>query len=124
MKRYTDEQLAHIIAFIQSPHITTGIPFGERKLELNGGEKITVPDIIDNMIHLRIVAQYLVYCEETSEGDGFKPSATSSLLTILQKCTASTRKSLADLDETSSDVATALDQLHTMCDEMTTFGQC
>ena len=54
MKRYTDDQLAHFIAFIQSPHITTDIPFGERNLKLSSGEKITVPDVIRNIIPSRI----------------------------------------------------------------------
>jgi hypothetical protein len=62
IKWYTDEQLTHFIAFIQSPHITTDISFGEQKLELNNGEKITVPDVIRNMIHSRIITQYLAYC--------------------------------------------------------------
>jgi hypothetical protein len=75
------------------------------------------------MIHLRIVAQYLVYCEDTTDGDGFKPLAPSSLLAILQECILSTRHSLAGLDETSSDGATAFDQLRTMCDKIGTDGQ-
>jgi hypothetical protein len=105
-------------------YLSTRLLFGERKLELNLDEKITVPDVIRNMIHSSIVVQYLAYCEEATDRYGFKPLATSSLLTILQKCIASIRKSLAGLDETSSDGATAFDQLRTMCDEMTTYGQC
>lgn len=123
IKRYTDEQLAHFIAFIQSPHITTDIPFGERKLKLSSGEKVTVPDVIRNIIPSRIVAQYLAYCEETIDAEEFKPLAPSSLFAILQKCTASTRKSLAGLDNFSSDEATAFDQLRAMCDEMATYGK-
>jgi hypothetical protein len=76
------------------------------------------------MIHLRIIAQYLVYCEETTEGGGFKPPASSPLLATLQKCIMSTRRSLAGLHETLSDGATAFDQLRTVCNEMGTHGQC
>jgi hypothetical protein len=50
IERYTEEQLAHFIAFIQSPHITTDMPFGERKLKLSSGEKLVVPDVIRNII--------------------------------------------------------------------------
>jgi hypothetical protein len=124
IKRYTDVQLAHLLTGMQSPHITTDIPFGERKLKLNGGETITVPDVIRKMIHLRIVAQHIMFCEETTDGDEFKPLAPSSLLASLKKCTASARRSLAGLGNTSSDGATAFDQLRTMCDEMATYGQC
>jgi hypothetical protein len=76
----------------------TDIPFGERKLKLTSGEKLVVPDVIRNIIPTRIVSQYLAYCKETIDGNDFKPLAPSSLFAILQKCTASTRKSLAGLD--------------------------
>jgi hypothetical protein len=123
VQRYTEEQLAHFITFIQSPHITTDIPFGERKLKLSNGEKITVPDIIRNIIPSRIVSQYLVYCKETTDANEFTPLAASSLFAILQKCGASTRKSLAGLDNFSCDGSTAFDQLRNLCDEMATFGK-
>ena len=122
VERYTDDQLAHFIGFIQSPHITTDIPFGERKLKMSNGEKVVVPDVIRNIIPSRIVSQYLAYCKETVDGNNFKPLASSSLFAILRKCSASTRKSLAGLDNFSSDGATAFDQLRKLGDEMATFG--
>ena len=122
VERYTDDQLAHFIGFIQSPHITTDIPFGERKLKMSNGEKVVVPDVIRNIIPSRIVSQYLAYCKETIDGSNFKPLASSSLFAVLHKCGASTRKSLAGLDNFSSDGATAFDQLRKLCDEMATFG--
>ncbi len=123
VERYTEDQLAHFIAFIQSPHITTDMPFGERKLKLSNGDQVVVPDVIRNIIPSRIVSQYLAYCKETIDENDFKPLATSSLFAILQNCTASTRKSLAGLDNFSSDGATAFDQLRKLCDEMATFGK-
>ncbi len=50
VQRYTEKQLVHFILFIQSPHITTDMPFGERKLKLSNGENVIVPDIIRNII--------------------------------------------------------------------------
>ncbi|CAF4734565.1 unnamed protein product, partial [Rotaria sp. Silwood2] len=97
------------------------MPSGERKLKLSSGEKLVVPDVIRNIIPSRIVSQYLAYCKETIDGNDFKPLASSSLFAILQKCTASTRKSLAGLDNFSSGGATAFDQLRKLCDEMATF---
>lgn len=99
------------------------MPFGERKLKLSNGEKIIVPDVIRNAIPTRIVSQYLAYCDETIATDEFKPLATSSLFAILQKCSASTRKSLAGLDNFSSDGSTAFDQLQNLCDDMISFGK-
>ena len=122
IERYTKEQIIHFITFIQSPHITTDMPFGEKKLKLSNAEKLIVPDVIRNAIPSRIVAQYLAYCEETIDGNHFKPLASSTLFAILQKCKASTRKSLAGLDNFSSDGATAFDQLRELCDELAMFG--
>ncbi|CAF3596190.1 unnamed protein product [Rotaria socialis] len=89
----------------------------------NSGEKAVAPDGIRNIIPSRIVSQYLAYCNETIGGSNFKPLAPSSLLAILQKCAASTRKSLAGLDNFSSDGGTAFDQLRKLCDEIATFGK-
>ena len=99
------------------------MPFGERKLKLSNGEKIIVLDVIRNAIPTRIVSQYLAYCDETIATDEFKPLATSSLFAILQKCSASTRKSLAGLDNFSSDGSTAFDQLQNLCDDMISLGK-
>ncbi len=124
MERYTERQLTHFIQFIQSPHITTDMPFGERKLKLSTGEKIIVPDVIRNIIPSRIVSQYLAYCQETADTDDFKPLGPSSLFAILKKCGATTRKSLAGLDNFSCDGSTAFDQLRNLCDELATYGEC
>lgn len=123
VERYTEKQVAHFITFIQSPHITSDIPFGERKLVMSTGETLIVPDVIRNIIPTRIISQYLAYCGETINGNEFKPLAAASLFAILEKCSASTRKSLAGLDNFSSDGATAFDQLQKLCDEMATLGQ-
>ena len=92
VERYYDDQLAHFIGFIQSPHITTDIPFGERKLKMSNGEKVMVRDVIRNISPSKIVSQYLAYCKDTVDGDNFKPLASSSLFAILTKFSASTRK--------------------------------
>lgn len=90
---------------------------------MSNGETLIVPDVIRNIIPTRIVSQYLAYCEETINGNEFKPLGASSLFAILEKCSAATRKSLAGLDNFSSDGATAFDQLRKLCDEMATLGQ-
>ena len=92
-------------------------------MKLSTGELIFVPDVIRNAIPTRIVSQYLVYCKETITTDDFKPLATSSLFAILHKRSASTRRSLAGLDNFSSDGSTAFDQLQNLCDEMIGLGK-
>ena len=122
VERFTENQLAHFITFIQSPHITTDMPFGERKLRLSNGEQVIVPDVIRNAIPSRIVSQYLAFCKETIDEDSFKPLHSSSLFAILRNCSASIRKSLAGLDNFSSDGSNAFDQLAKLCDEIAALG--
>ena len=124
VERFTENQLAHFIAFIQSPHITTDMPFGERKLRLSNGEQVIVPDVIRNAIPSRIVSQYLAFCRETVDENSFKPLHSSSLFAVLRNCSASMRKSLAGLDNFSSDGSNAFDQLGKICDEIATLGNC
>ena len=122
-QRYTEQQLAHFINFVQSPHIITDMPFGERTIKLSSGQKIAVSHVIRNTILSRIVARYLAYCEEAGETKGFKPLALSSLFPILSKCGASTRKSLTGLDNFSCDDSIAFDQLRDLCDEMVIYDE-
>jgi hypothetical protein len=122
VQRYTEKQLSHFITFIQSPHITTDMPFGERTLKLSNGESITVPDVIRNIVPSRIISQYFAYCKETIDDDDFQPLGASSLFAILKKCSASMRKSLAGLDTFSCDGSTAFDQLQNLCDDMAVYG--
>lgn len=124
IQRYTEKQLTHFITFIESPHITTDMPFGERKIKLSDGESIIVPDVIRNIIPSRIISQYYAYCKETISDDEFQPLGSSSLFAILSKCRASMRKSLAGLDSFSCDGSTAFDQLQSLCDDMVVYGTC
>lgn len=88
------QQLDHFLSFITSPHLVQDLPFGERILELSSGKNITVPNVIRTMIPERIVTQYTQYCTETN----FKALSRSTLLRILEECSASVRKSLQGLD--------------------------
>lgn len=124
VQRYTEKQLTHFITFLESPHITTDMPFGERKIKLSDGESIIVPDVIRNIIPSRIISQYYAYCKETIDDDEFQPLGSSSLFAILNKCSASMRKSLAGLDTFSCDGSTAFDQLQNLCDDMVVYGVC
>ena len=88
------QQLDHFLGFITSPHLVQDLPFGEKTLELSSGKLIAVPNVIRTMIPQRIVTQYIQYCTETN----FKALSRSTLLRILQECSASVRKSLQGLD--------------------------
>ena len=120
--RYTDAQVDHFIEYILSPHITTDLPFGEKKISLSTGEIITVPNNIRNLIPARIIRQYHLFCTETC-ANIFKPLSTSVLYEILDGCSASTRKSLQGLDYFSAEGSTAFDNLMKIADELLLTGE-
>lgn len=85
------KQLDHFLDFIISAHIVhCDLPFGEKTLKLSSKEEIAVPNVIRTLITERIVQQYNAFCCES----GFVPMARSTLIAILNVCSASTRNSL------------------------------
>jgi hypothetical protein len=119
--RYDDEQIAHFVEFITSPHISTDLPFGQKILKLSTGEQIEIPNVIPNMIPTKIIDQYLCYSAEMSPG--FQVLGKSSLFSILTECSASTRKSLQGLDYFSADGSSSFDTLMKMVDELGSLGK-
>jgi hypothetical protein len=122
MQRFSLNQIEHFIEFILSPIVSVDLPFGERTYKLSTGEKVVVPNMIRNMIHSRIVAQYKAYCEETTS-DRFIPLSDTVLYNILHQCSAAVRKSLSGLDNISADGSAAFDGLIDMCDQFIGFGK-
>lgn len=116
--RYTDEQLENFISFILSPHITTDLPFGEKKLKLSTGEIVIAPNTIRNMIPQHIVDQYSSYCAEIN----FKSLGQSVCFEILKSCAASTRKCLSGLDTYFANGSSAFENLSGLCDVLATYG--
>ncbi|KAL9966689.1 hypothetical protein ACROYT_G024801 [Oculina patagonica] len=109
-----EEKLAHFLDFITSPHIIQDLPFGEKVVTLSTKEVIKIPNVVRNTIPERIVQQYQAYSKES----GFTPMSRSTLLRILEVCTASTRKSLQGIDYISSAGAEAFDILGGVADRL------
>ncbi len=122
MIRYSDSKIDHFIEYILSPHITTDLPFGEKKITMSNGAIITIPNHIRNLIPSRIITQYYQFCFENCPSK-FKPLSETILYQILNDCSASTRKSLQGLDYYSADGSTAFDNLIKIVDEMITIGK-
>ncbi|CAF2145862.1 unnamed protein product, partial [Rotaria magnacalcarata] len=93
LERYNQQQVRHFLEFVLSPSITTDIPFGKKVLH-----------------YTRIIQQYYSYCQETTSGN-LKILGESSLFTILQACAASTRKSMAGIDNYAANGSTGFDNL-------------
>ena len=106
MKLSTDK-VEHFRSLITSPHIIQDIPFCEKIIKLSTKEIIKVPNVIRMIVPERIVRQYQAYCRESD----FTPMSRSTLLRVLNVCSASVRKSLQGLDYISSSGAEAFDEL-------------
>ncbi|CAF4019492.1 unnamed protein product, partial [Rotaria magnacalcarata] len=74
------------------------------------GATLDVVNTIRNTISTRIIQQYYSYCQETTSGN-LKILGESSLFTILQACAASTRKSMAGIDNYAANGSTGFDNL-------------
>lgn len=110
----SDDQLDHFLDFITSGHIVQDLPFAERKLKLSTNESVSVPNVIRTLIPEQIIRQYNAYCNEID----FKPMGRTTLLNILNHCSASIRKSLQGLDNFSADGAKAFDELEEVSERL------
>ena len=108
------KQLDHFLDFITNVHIVQDLPFGEKKLKLSTKEEIAVPNVIRTLIPERIVQQYNAFWRES----GFVPMAPSTLLAILNVCSASTRNSLQGLDYFTAQGAKAFEDLEGVVEEI------
>jgi len=115
VQRFDDNQLAHFVDFIVSPHVCTDLPFGEKVLKLSSGTELFIPNTIRNMGATRIIDQYYHYCSEMCPD--FEPLGKSSLFIILETCKASTRKSLQGINYFAAEAGEAFDAIRKMIED-------
>lgn len=116
--RVPPEMVDHFISFITSQHIIQDLPFGQKRLKLSSGKVLIVPNVIGNMVPERLVQQYQAYCNESS----LPCLGRSSLLRILEVCSASVRTSLQGLDYFTASGAKAFDDLEDAADTLGDLG--
>ena len=117
--RYDIKQLEHFIDFFLSPHITSDLPFGTKKIKLSTGQIVVVPNTIRNSISTKIIEQCHLYCNETQ----FEQLSDTILYDVLKHCSASTGKSLAGLDTCSANGSLAFATLVNLCDSLAKYGE-
>ncbi|XP_062614656.1 uncharacterized protein LOC134276418 [Saccostrea cucullata] len=116
--RLPQEQVQHFVDFISQPQYVQDVAFGERTLKLSTGQKIHIPDIVRTVIGSRIISSYTAYCEETS----FHPCKRSTLYELLRNCSATQRKSLCGLDNTTADGICSLEKMISIAEAMESYG--
>jgi hypothetical protein len=97
----------HFVDFINRPYFYQDVAFGTRKLTLESGEKITMPNIIRKVTRSTMMKQYIQFCEEEQT----EPLSRATLFRILEVTEASQQKSMSGLDNTASEDAAGFDRL-------------
>ena len=81
-------KVAHFLEFANRPYIYKDVAYGSRKLTLDTGEKISMPNVIRTVTRSTMVHQYQSFCEE----ECFTPLSRSTLFKILDVREASQRR--------------------------------
>ena len=100
----------HFVNFFASENVIQDVAYGTKKLKLDSGDEITIPNVIRTMVPSRIIKQYISYYQETE----FKPASERTLYRIIDVCAASKQKSLQGLDYFLTEGAQAFESLEHM----------
>lgn len=111
-------KLDHFIDFANRPYFYQDVAFGTRKLKLDSGSKLTMPNVIRNVTRSTLISQYVQYCEE----EKVEPLSRSTLFRILKIREASERKSLHGVDNIAAEGSTGIEKLKQIVSEMEDLG--
>ena len=92
--------------------------FGSRKLKLDGGEELVMPNMVRTVARCTIINQYLDFWKE----EKFIPMGRATRWRVLEVQEASQRKSLKGLDNTAADGIDGFEALHKILDELEEVG--
>ena len=111
-------KLDHFLEFTSRPYFYQDVAFGSRKLKLDSGQELVMPNIVRTVAKCTIISQYLDYCRD----DNFEPLSRATMWRVLEVQEASQRKSLKGLDNTAADGADGFEVLHKTLNELEDFG--
>ena len=116
--RLDTNKVDHFIDFVNRPYFYQDVAFGTRTLTLDGGGKITMPNVIRTVTRSTMIMQYLQHCEEES----FEPASRSTLCRILEVREASQQKSLSGLDNIAAEGVASFERLLSILEELNQAG--
>ena len=111
-------KLDHFMEFTSRPYFYQDVAFGSRKLKLESGEEMVMPNIVRTVARCTIINQYLDFCKE----ENFTPLSRATMWRILEVQEASQRKSLKGLDNTAADGAEGFEALYEIVDQLEEVG--
>ena len=112
------KKLDHFLDFIHRPYFYQDVSFGTRKLKLDSGEILTMPNVVRTVTRSTMICQYLEFCKEQNVDH----LSRSTLYRILDVREASQRKSLQGLDNIASDGASGFESLENIIQELESIG--
>ena len=74
------DKLDHFIDFVNRPYFHQDVANGTRKLKLENGETLELPNIVRTVTRSTMISQYMVYCKE----ENVNPLGRSTLYRILE----------------------------------------
>lgn len=109
----------HFLDFINRPYFYHDVAFGTRKLKLDNGEELTMPNVVRTVTRSTMVSQYLMFCEE----EMVAPLSRATLFRILEVREASQQRSLCGLDNTAAEGSAGFERISKVVDELQQMGQ-
>ena len=109
----------HFVDFINRPYFYQDVAFGTRKLKLDNGEEITMPNVVRTVTRSTMISQYLMFCEE----EKVVPLSRATLFRILEVREASQQRSLCGLDNTAADGSAGFEGICKIVDDLQRMGE-
>ena len=116
--RLDTNKVDHFIDFVNRLYFYQDVAFGMRTLTLDGGGKITMPNVIQTVTRSTMIMQYLRHCKEES----VEPASRSTLCRILEVREASQQKSLSGLDNIAAEGVASFERLLSILEELNQAG--
>lgn len=110
----------HFLDFANRPYFHQDVAFGMRKLKLQNGDVIEMPNVIRTVTRATMINQYQRFCSD--QNPAFAPLSRSTLYRILDAREASQRKSLSGLDNIAADGESGIQTLKTITGQLVYWG--
>lgn len=107
-------KLDHFLTFFDRLYFYQDVSYGQRTLKLEGGERLTMPNIIRKVTHSTMIAQYLSFCKD----DCFEPLSRVTMYRVLKVREASQRKSVQGLENTAADGAEGFQRISEIVEDL------
>ena len=107
------QKVDHFVDFVNRPYFHQDVAFGTRKLKLESGEIMEMPNVIRTVNRSTMIAQYQAFCKEQS----FEPLSRSTLYRILE-----VREASEGLDNTAANGSGAFQTLKSITQQLVNVG--